>query len=205
MKTDKKTKRILTKREIRILRGYQLPENVERMVYNDWTRNTSTPNTKIKTHKGILSYLSTLLMFLLPIILWLWYIDPDHTYLLSFLKTEKSIYITELIVIIGIVMLWFGIFLQIMAAIAYTTIRKIMHRNWWHPNHLALWKQDVIYKQIYSIVWVSATVVGCIIHGYYVVGILYCSTYIWMALEQWAAKRLIRTHIMLCSKNMSTV
>ncbi len=170
--------RNLTKKEVDLLISYNLPPRVEKIVYDSWTKK-SYPYTKTTAKEGIMFYVYTIITYLLPFLLWISFLEPNIL----------SLSIINVLIDIAVIMLWMAIFIHIVSTIFYRQTRKSMRRYLWTPLTLSIWKKKSIVRTYGSLIWLLITITGCIIHGMYVLAIVYTITNMIMRSKRYAIKR----------------
>jgi hypothetical protein len=186
--------RMLTDREIDTIVGYHLHPNVEEIVRKDWA---SCPNPRInekKNKEGVMLWTSRIINYLLPILLWLSYIDPKHMLMISYVG-ENGLYIANSVLQIGIVLSWINIIL-ILIIMRFNFIRSMYVRlDPWNPMYLYIWKGKSLCRICIHVLLRLVVVIGFAVNGYYILATCITIAYISMYLSTVYLRNIVGIYI----------
>jgi hypothetical protein len=167
--------RVLTRQETRKLDKLQLPYEVKSFISKVWASKT-TPIVKRNSLKtNVVGVLITLINVLLPVVLWLLFLDPEGSSIQPYVGEKAAIYM-EGVRRLGMFILWIVIIFVFAWGLTYFPLVGSIEKDEnevWQPVFLnGFEKRNVIRKNFFSLV-ALAIVLGLIVNSYYVTTVFY--------------------------------
>jgi hypothetical protein len=163
--------RVLTSEEKKRIKSYRFHPSVEKVIVDDWSKRKTPVVTKTKNKISLVEIVTKIISILLPIILWVLYLDPQNS-MLTNLFGENGYHYADKLMNVGLFLVWITIGLSPILFILSLVMLYGTKKKPWDPGLLGIWtpKNGIIAK--FFIMVNVATVVGLLLNGWYVTTIL---------------------------------
>ncbi len=159
--------RQLTRYEQWYIARYRLHPKVEERVITSWKAYKEPRVAPYKKEpKGMIGWLSNIVMYLLPFMLWIAYLDPGYVRLQQWIGHHAE-QIAQLIITIGVIMSWMFVVVDMIVFIGYIHMTRYIRQDPWNPRFLNTWKRNSLWRTVISMVFMALICSGLIVNGWY--------------------------------------
>jgi len=194
--------RSLTRKELEAIVAYDLHPRVERCVDADWKSRLHPRIKEKKKERNIVRLVSKSINYLLPVLLFLLYVDPMHTLLITIAGTD-GLYIAGSILKIGIIFSWIYVALSLPIMISDFVIAANVRLDPWNPVYLSIWRNKYSFGRCIGIIFQLGTMIGLLLNEWYVLAICMMLAYTLMYFSRRRLRKLIGMHMHYLMKEKS--